>query len=315
MNPTEHPNFGVPEDTIQDAEFDDGIVDSVENGAIKIGSLFLAFPQLEGVDPPEPGDRVRVWPAISWGTRTRGMALRGTVLYYRTAEEVKRRDEAEIVEQQDKEKAEYEEHGKASQQKRYEALPEVFRKRVDVRRRNNPAFGWRFEDYELFACEQATVFAERAKEAVINGIPPEVDDYFEGVAEKGIKDAELGRSMQIEQGYDDPGPADVQAIRAESIPPEGAVRWLLWWRSLTTPPGFEGERQDKEMPGLASNHSGNTFNTAFALAVLWLAYGDEAVIKGHGAMAPIVGSVAYGDLTQEEADALEAEKAREAEAG
>lgn len=279
------PRSGTPEDKIEDPDFGDEIIQAVEEehleskvwGISYKGGLGGAIPKVEGMEPPQPGDRVRLWPKPLWGSRIRGIALRGIVLRYLTEEEARTEDQAEIAESQAKEKLAYEEGLKASQQARYEALPEVFRKRIDVRRRNNPDFGWRFEDYELFSCEQAAAFAHRAREANMLGESKEIKDYFEN-------------------------------REAQEVPPTPETRWLYWWRDLSSPEIRDFDRQRAEMPAMSDNHSGNTFGIAFSLAVIWLIHGEEGVIKQHGAMAPIVGSVEYGDLTQEEADALAAEE-------
>lgn len=307
---TDLPRCGTPEDFIEDRQFQDGIIERVEGGAITIKGATLGCPEVEGVDPPAVGDRVRLWPGLLVGMRVRGLALRGSVLYYRTEAEVQADDEADIARRNAEDKESYEESGKAEQQKRFGALPAAFQRRVKMRQQNNPDFGWRFESYELFCCEQAAIFAERAREAVTDGVPEEVDLYFKRLLEKAIAEAETERSMALEQGQDDPGEVDAakrEVIARDVVPPNPAVRWLFWWRDLSSPSVRDFDRQKAEMPGIADDHSGNTFSAAFRLAVIWLTHGEKGVVAQHGALAPLVGSQEYGDLTEEQIKALEAE--------
>jgi hypothetical protein len=284
----EFPRCGLPEDKIDNARFEDLILTRVDakRGSSSYGveaegrgfGFAKAAAVQAGVEPPEVGDRVRLWSYR--GSMILGMALRGTVLFYRTEEENQAQLAAEGEEREAKEKKEWEDHGKAELQARYEKLPEAFRHRLDKYRNGpNKSFGWQYESYEMFCCEQAVVYAEQAKKvvSVAMGDTAEVAAYYEGKGEK-------------------------------STPPTPELRWLFWWNALNSVEyDYDYERQTALMPGMSGDHSGNTHGTAFQLAVIWLSpeegLGDEGVVKRFGALAPLVGSETYGDSMPEEAPA------------
>lgn len=277
----EFPRMLEPEDKIDDANFGDAIIKGVEtdsNGSgytihlDKAGSM--GIPHIDGIAPPEVDDRVRVWDPPLLGNTIRGVALRGTVLFYRSPEQTAARRAKQAAEIDAERKQQYEEE-KPKLQAIYEKLPEAFQRRLDKYRNGpNPDFGWEHEGYELFCCEQAVVFAERAKRAVVaaNGDSAEVAAYYESKTEK-------------------------------ETPPTPELRWLYWWNALysaeTNYDKAALEKHKEEMPGRSDDHSGNTWETAFSLAVIWLRpdeeAGDMGVINRFGALAPLVGSEAYGD--------------------
>ena len=53
------------------------------------------------------------------------------------------------------------------------------------------------------------------------------------------------------------------------------------------------------VPGLDGGHSGNTLGMACKLAVFEIEY-PEGVVRQHGAMSPVAGSAAHGDISAEE---------------
>jgi len=98
------------------------------------------------------------------GYPVRGVVIDGEVAYYLTPEEEHERHKA-WVEEKNKEDKEKFEKNKETLDAQYDALPEVFQKRLDKFRTNNPDFRWKFEDYEMFTCRQAVVIAEHFKNA------------------------------------------------------------------------------------------------------------------------------------------------------
>lgn len=60
----------------------------------------------------------------------------------------------------------------------------------------------------------------------------------------------------------------------------------------------EWEQQLARVPGLSDGHSGNTFGCACALAG-WYLKNPSQVPLLHGAMSPLVGSRAYGDIAED----------------
>lgn len=55
------------------------------------------------------------------------------------------------------------ERQKETLDKQYARLPEVFQRRLDKFRRNNPDFRWEFEAYEMFTCREAVRIANKFK--------------------------------------------------------------------------------------------------------------------------------------------------------
>lgn len=92
----------------------------------------------------------------------RGIDLNGQQLFYKTDAQL----EAHRIKENyriEKEKEERFAENKEKMDAQYDALPEVFRKRIDRFRSNNPDFRKDYEDYELFCCEQAVLIAETLK--------------------------------------------------------------------------------------------------------------------------------------------------------
>lgn len=287
MAETKFPRSGTPEDKIDDPSFGDTIVTEAtpykEGGGFTLtheGGTSFGYSHPKGIAAPEVGDRIRVWDPPLLGNRVRGLALRGTVLFYRTEEETRARDEADAAKENRERKRKYEEEEKAEFQKRYEALPEAFQRRLDKYRNGpNPDFGWEYEGYELFCCEQAVVYAEEARRVVgvAMGDTAEVATYYEGKTEK-------------------------------ETPPTPELRWLFWWNAHHSAEfDYDFARFKELMPGYSNEHSGNTHGTAFQLAAIWLNpapdFGEKGVVNRFGALAPLVGSEAYGDPPAPEAPA------------
>ena len=68
--------------------------------------------------------------------------------------------EGKVVSAEDEKKRAVFEESRESMDAQYEALPRIFRERLDKFRRNNPDFRWKYEPYELFVCEEAVRIAE-----------------------------------------------------------------------------------------------------------------------------------------------------------
>lgn len=104
------------------------------------------------------GDIVEQW-GRGIGHVVRGCAIAGHVLWYRTEAEEQQRH-AEWVADKDAHARQRFEDQRAVLDATYDAMPEVFRRRIDRFRAGNPDFRWRFEGYELAACEAALIIAE-----------------------------------------------------------------------------------------------------------------------------------------------------------
>lgn len=159
-----NPRQGLAEEMVHEDDFADLVIEDAHDWTISKESLRFGLPAAEGIEPPAAGDRVRFWPAPTWGTRIRGAALRGVVVFYRTPEEQDEMERGELAELQEREQAEFEEE-KDDLDRRFDALPEPFRRRIEHRRERNPDFRWKHESYELFCCEEAIKIAAVAREA------------------------------------------------------------------------------------------------------------------------------------------------------
>ena len=215
-----------------------GIIKSVNDDETYY-SISLSNSYVFGLDKkyqvkPEVGDSIEV---ISVGTSfgiIRGVNLNDHIVFYQTDEELEAEEIARKKAQREKELSEFEEN-KAELNRRYNALPEIFRQRIDRFRRNNPDFRIKFEPYELYCCEEAIKIAVAC------------EDY-----------------------------PRVEAFNAMSY-----------------------ETQKLVVPTLDDGHSGNTFGCSVKLAY-WYLKQPENVVKLHGALSPLVGSVAYGDIDKSE---------------
>lgn len=61
---------------------------------------------------------------------------------------------------------------------------------------------------------------------------------------------------------------------------------------------FKDKSYEEQRSVIDEGHSGNTFGCAVSLAYIYLSE-PESVAKVHGALSPLVGSEAYGDVKQE----------------
>ena len=109
---------------------------------------------------PKKGNTVELYGGF--GHPVRGVIIDGKVAYYRTPEEEQERHKAWVFEKNKKDKEEFEKN-KEKLNAQYDALPEVFQKRLDKFRTNNPDFRWEYESYEMFTCTQAVAIAESFK--------------------------------------------------------------------------------------------------------------------------------------------------------
>lgn len=296
---TELPRCGVPEDTVGEGEqYQDLIVEeakgSVEDGGWTIStttSTGFGMPAAEGIDPPVKDDRVRLWTYN--GSYILGMALRGTVVFYRTREEHRAKLDKQTEERRAEEKAVYEEEGKEKLEARIAALPIDFQRRIEKYLMVNPDWGWEHGSYEVFCCEQAALLGERAKAVVAEGDTEDAEEYWADKVKEG-----------------------------KEMPPTPELRWLTWWSALASAE-FDYDdallaRRKTLMPGFSDEHSGNTYDFAYKLALIWLRSepegesGAEGVFRLAGALSPLVGSDSYGDPKDDEELAARWARAQEA---
>lgn len=112
-----------------------------------------------GVEP-KIGHSVRFYG--EFGRPIRGLYIDGQKCFYRTPEQEKKHHAEQVKMMINEKKATFEKE-RAQLDAQYDALPEVFRRRIDKFRKNNPDFRWEFEAYESFVCTQAVAIAEALK--------------------------------------------------------------------------------------------------------------------------------------------------------
>jgi hypothetical protein len=199
---------------------------------------------------PQKGDAITLY--TRGFSQVVGLDLNGSRVFLMTDQEIEAQRALQAA-RMDRQKAERFERERERLDADYEALPQVFRDRIDRFRANNPNFREEFESYEMFVCKEAVQLAERAREAVASGEP-------EG-------------------------------------PPE--VRWLYWARALNSAAYDYDYQRELRVTGMSDAHSGNTAGAAFLLARAYIE-SPEYVARVRGAMSPLVGSDAYGDVPREE---------------
>lgn len=221
---------------------------------------------------PEPGDEITLY--LRNGSYTVGLDWKGKRVFLCTEEEIEA-EHAFSSARRDRQKAEELEWNREAMDADYDALPQVFKARIDRFRTNNPDFRRDYETYEMFVCKEAVVLAEKSREAVASGEhADEVEAFWADPAK--IKLA----------GYD---------VSEDGPPAIPELRWLFWAVSLNSKAYDYDYEREKAVTGLSDGHSGNTHGTAVSLARLYI-QAPEYVSQKHGALSPLVGSEAYGDV-------------------
>ena len=255
-----------------------GIEEGKTHYFLTSGSTGVSVPRMGVV--PEIGDTVTMYYVNGKWTSFRGADINGVPLYFKTDAEV----EAERQEERERravEKRQAFEDGKDALDAQYEALPGVFKQRIDRFRAGNPDFRVEYEAYEMFSCTEGVKFAEAARAAVdAHANDAEVDAFYADPAK--LRDAAYGSS------------------EATTTEPENPyTRWLVWAQALNSKAYDYDYKRQQTLIGSDGGHSGNTFGMAMRLAWLYIEHPDF-VAKEHGAMVPLVGCKDYG-CTHEEA--------------
>lgn len=131
-----------------------------------------------GVEP-KPGDRLETFG--SFGRPVHGYAINGVVFDYRSREEMDAEHKAMVERMDAKRRADFAEK-KDDLDREYDALPALFKMRIDRFRDANPDFRWQHEPYEMFVCSQAALLAEWAREQ--DGDPVEAIDAWDRINSK-----------------------------------------------------------------------------------------------------------------------------------
>lgn len=273
----------IPDD---DTQYDEHILESAEERdggwALEHGRGWYLWTANEtGTDyVPKAGDKVRFY-GKGMGYYVRGVSVEGHVFRYMTEDEEAAKHLREKEEREAEMRAEFE-AARADMDRRFDALPEPFQKRIERRRRNNPDFRWRYESYEMFVCEEAVKFTAVAADARLSlEYHKEIADFW--------ADEEMRKKARME--YD---------------PPEDFIAQFFGWASALNSEAYDYDyARQQQVLGTADGHSGNTFGMAMRLAYLYADGNYEGVDKHYGAMAPLVGSEEYGDIDPEDLPKIE----------
>lgn len=239
-----------------------------------------------GIEAPKVGDTLVCYPG-GFGMMIHGADLNGVELFY-TCEEERELERQEYIRKREAEKhAKFEENREKLDQW-YDEFPPEFKERIDIRRRNNPDFRWEYESFEMWACRAAIQLAEWAQKQVATDskLLREVDAFWDD-------DEKL-----LLAGY----PRGEAWVK----PDNRALQVLFWWMALNGKAfDYDYKRQLNLVKHIELPDSGNSFGFTCHMASIWIRSPAD-VPKPPGVMSPLVGSVAYGDCTQEEMDAQEA---------
>ena len=113
-------------------------------------------PRKHGV-VPQVGDKARFY-GNGIGSIVRGLVLNDKPVFYRTEEEQTAQNQRDREQDDEDRRAKFEQN-RTAMDADYDALPPVFRERIDKFRNTNPDFRWQYEDYEVFCCKEAVKIA------------------------------------------------------------------------------------------------------------------------------------------------------------
>jgi hypothetical protein len=116
-----------------------------------------------GVEP-KVGDMIAFSPEAILGCEVSGVKINDELVFHKSKRELEEEHKQRVADQTKTKKEKFEED-KESLDKQYDNLPDVFQKRLDKFRTNNPDFRWEFEPYEMFCCEQALLISGKLTEA------------------------------------------------------------------------------------------------------------------------------------------------------
>jgi hypothetical protein len=146
-----------------DDEFEDNIITSVEpygddEYGVGFGSLHLVVKSTHIV--PMIDDAMRTYG--SFGRPIRGVFINGEEIFYRTPQQQEMHNQKQLEEMNKQERIDFEK-SRVEMDAKFDALPDVYQRRILRYRKNNPNFRWKYEKYEVFCCEQAVVIADALK--------------------------------------------------------------------------------------------------------------------------------------------------------
>jgi predicted GIY-YIG superfamily endonuclease len=122
--------------------------------------LVIGVPIVDGIVPVK-GDKIKLY-GNGLGSPVRGIVINDKVVYYRTVEEQEEKHKNDVEKFNNEKKKEFEEN-REEYDKKYDSLPDVFKKRINRFRSAKTDFRWQYEPYELFVCEEAIKIADALK--------------------------------------------------------------------------------------------------------------------------------------------------------
>lgn len=237
-------------------EFEDVVIKEVnDHSFIREDGWSFGIQEGWGITP-KPGDIARFY-GRGIGSVVRGLDVNGAECFYRDEEQQAEEHAKWVRQYEEEQKAKFEE-GRESLDEKYRKLPEIFQKRIDKFRKNNPDFRWKYESYEMFCCEQAVIIA-----------------------------AAIGKRLFDEAGAKNMPFDEAKESIISSAPSAFQEFYDMSW-----------EKQKELVPDLADGHSGNTFGCSVMLARLYVSDQLDYIVKFYGALAPLVGSEEYGCIAR-----------------
>jgi hypothetical protein len=146
-----------------DTEFQEHKIERVNKESLgyacQMDTGFVCYVIDVGIEP-HVGDTIRLY-GQPFGF-VRGIDINGQQVRYETAEEMQLRHEREQAEKDAKAQDAYGASLSANNE-RVAKLPAEFQQRINDFRSRRDYWGWKFEGYELFVCEQAVAIAKHVK--------------------------------------------------------------------------------------------------------------------------------------------------------
>lgn len=155
-----------------DTEFQDHTIEKVEPSTGEGGGYYLTFDGSTGIYCPPVelgpvvGEIVRLF-GRGFGYPVRGVLIGDGATWrtarYQTEAQYRAQCAADLIESKRLKIEAFETKGRSELDAKYDALPDIFKRRIDKFRANNPDFRWEYEGYEMFCCTQAVAFAGALK--------------------------------------------------------------------------------------------------------------------------------------------------------
>jgi hypothetical protein len=164
---------------LHDLEYEDHVISEVTRGEDGWGFTMedgLGFFCPDRGIEPHVGDTARLY-GKGFGFVVRGLDINGQEIFYRTPAQREKENKRQAEQYRQDQRDRFEQN-KAELDAQYDALPSVFKARVDRFRRNNPDFRWKHESYELFTCTEAVKIANHF------GSPDAINEFYHARGER-----------------------------------------------------------------------------------------------------------------------------------